>query len=64
MLYDTKKFKKYFTQETPMFKQSLLSVAVAATLCLMPVQAQEKISGGVVKIDRFSANRYYVILFL
>ena len=33
-----------------MFKQSLLSVAVAATLCLMPVQAQEKISGGVVKI--------------
>ena len=33
-----------------MFKQSLLSVAVAATLCVMPVQAQYKISGGVVKI--------------
>ena len=33
-----------------MFKQSLLSVAVAATLCVMPVQAQDKISGGVVKI--------------
>ncbi len=33
-----------------MFKQSLLSIAVAATLCVMPVQAQDKISGGVVKI--------------
>ena len=33
-----------------MFKQSFLSVAVAATLCVMPVQAQDKISGGVVKI--------------
>ncbi len=33
-----------------MFKQSLLSVAVAATLYVMPVQAQDKISGGVVKI--------------
>ncbi|MDH4400518.1 MAG: ABC transporter substrate-binding protein [Burkholderiaceae bacterium] len=33
-----------------MFKHSLLSVAVAATLCVMPVQAQDKISGGVVKI--------------
>jgi len=33
-----------------MFKQSLLSIAVAATLSVMPVQAQDKISGGVVKI--------------
>ena len=33
-----------------MFKQSLLSVAIAATLSVMPVQAQDKISGGVVKI--------------
>ena len=33
-----------------MFKQSLLSAAVAVTLCVMPVQAQDKISGGVVKI--------------
>lgn len=33
-----------------MFKQSLLFVALAATLSAMPVQAQDKISGGVVKI--------------
>ena len=33
-----------------MFKQSLLSVAIAATLSVMPVQAQDKSSGGVVKI--------------
>lgn len=33
-----------------MFKQSLLSAAVAVSLCVMPVQAQDKISGGVVKI--------------
>jgi len=50
MLYDTKNHKKYFTQETIMFKQSLLFVALAATLSAMPVQAQDKISGGVVKI--------------
>jgi branched-chain amino acid transport system substrate-binding protein len=45
-----KNHKKYFTQETIMFKQSLLFVALAATLSAMPVQAQDKISGGVVKI--------------
>ncbi len=33
-----------------MFKQSLLSVTIMAALAVAPVQAQEKISGGVVKI--------------
>ena len=33
-----------------MFKQSLLSVTIMAALAVAPIQAQEKISGGVVKI--------------
>jgi hypothetical protein len=44
------KYKKYIIQETLMFKQSLLSAVVMAALAVAPVQAQDKISGGVVKI--------------
>ena len=44
------KYKKYIIQETLRFKQSLLSAVVMAALAVAPVQAQDKISGGVVKI--------------